>query len=263
MAIGKAGPLVAVGAVAVLGFLGYSTIAESGGSSVKVADPGGGSVPPSSPPPAPYSINTLSPVGTAAQDPGGGGGGTGVPGTVGRPDIQGAQGAGSPQGYQNGGDVLYLSGVNLLDPNRSATTSGQNTFPTATGGVGGVLGPLVGGTSATGCANEPDEVDYYGIPLTYLNIGFNGAPAVHLRISGSGPVTATLYEEKDGACSQLSQGSGTISGGVANFSMGARSLSFRKGYTPVVVFKAPQGQHTITTDSANPSFIRFPNLFGV
>jgi hypothetical protein len=264
MARRKAGPLVAVGAVAVLGLLGYSTYAESGGSQAKVADPGGGVVPASPGPPAPYAISTLAPVGTAGQDPGGGGGGTGEPGTVGPPGIQGAQGSGSAQGFQGGGDILYLSGVNLLDPNRAATTSGTNTFPTLTGGLGGVLGPITGGTSATGCATTPQEVDYYAIPLTVESVGFNGAPFVHLRISGSGPVTATLYEESpDGNCVRRTSGSGAISGGIANFSMGGLSLEFSKGFTPVVVFSAPQGQHTITTDSANPSYVRFPQLHGV
>jgi hypothetical protein len=263
MARRKAGPLVAVAVVAVVGFLGYSTMAESGGSGVKVADPGGGVLPESPAPPPPYSVSTLAPVGTAAQDPGGGGGGTGEPGNVGTPGIQGAQGAGSAQGFESGGDTLYLSGVNLLDPNRSATTSGSNTFPSLTGGVGGVLGPLVGGTEATGCADDPDEVDYYAIPLEVETVGFNGAPSVHLRITGGGTVTAMLYQEsQEGSCELVTQGSGGVSGGVANFSMGARSLQFKKGYTPVVVFKAA-GQRTITTDSANPSFIRFPGLYGV
>src|SRR4051794_30241668 len=125
----KAGVLVAVGAVAVIGVLAYSTHAELSKPQAKVADPGGGHVPASPAPPPPYSVSTLGPIGTAAQDPGGGGGGTGVPGNVGPPGIQGAQGSGSAQGFQGGGDTLYLSGVNLLDPNRNAATSGSNTFP--------------------------------------------------------------------------------------------------------------------------------------
>lgn len=260
----KAAPLVAVGVVAVLGFLGYSTLAESGGSGVKVADPGGGRVPSSPAPPPPYAVSTLGPVGTAAQDPGGGGGGSGEPGNVGPPGIQGAQGSGSAQGFQGGGDRLYLSGVNLLDPNINAVTSGSNSFPTLTSGLGGALGSVVGGDSATGCARGANEVDYYAIPLTVESVGFNGAPSVRLRITGSGPVTATLYEEPPGGgtCQFRTRGSGTISGGVANFSMGSRKIAFKKGYTPVVVFSAP-GSHTITTDSANPSYIRFPGLYGV
>src|SRR3954452_23834543 len=260
----KAGALVAVGAVALLGVLAYSTHQDLSKPQVKVADAGGGPLPGSPAPPAPYAISTLGPIGTAAQDPGGGGGGTGEPGTVGRPGIQGAQGSGSGQGFEGGGDTLYLSGVNLLDPNRSATTSGANTFPTLTGGLGGVLGPITGGTSATGCATQPDEVDYYAIPLKVESVGFNGAPNVHLRISGGGSVTATLYEESpNGDCLFRTSGTGGISGGVANFSMGGLGLEFSKGYTPVVVFRAPGGTHTISTDAANPSFIQFPNLHGV
>src|SRR4051794_31938156 len=104
MARRKAGPLVAVGAVAVIAVLGYSTYTETGSPKTKVADPGGGVVPESPAPPAPYAISTLGPIGTAAQDPGGGGGGTGEPGTVGPPAIQGAQGSGSAQGFEGGGD---------------------------------------------------------------------------------------------------------------------------------------------------------------
>src|SRR3954470_4688590 len=264
MARRKAGVLVAVGAVAVIGVLGYSTWSEVSTPTAKVADPGGGPVSQSPAPPPPYAISTLGPIGTAAQDPGGGGGGTGEPGNVGPPGIQGAQGAGSAQGFQGGGDTLYLSGVNLLDPNLNATTSGSNTFPTPLGALGGVVGPITGGTSATGCATQPDEVDYYAIPLTVESVGFNGAPSVHLRITGGGPITATLYEESpDGNCLFRTSGSGSISGGIANFSMGARNLEFSKGHTPVVVFRAPSGSHTISTDSSNPSFIRFPNLHGV
>src|ERR1700712_2017563 len=107
-----------------------------GGSQTLTADSGGGTMPGASSPPAPYSISTLGPIGTAAQDPGGGGGGTGVPGYVGPPAIQGAQGSGSAQGKGGNDGKLYLSGTNLLDPSRGAATSGTTTIPNPSTPVG-------------------------------------------------------------------------------------------------------------------------------
>jgi hypothetical protein len=267
MAKRKAAPLIAVAGVVVVGALAYGTFAESGGQ-VKVADPGGGAVPPSPAPPAPFSISTLGPIGTAAQDPGGGGGGGGTPGNVGPPGIQGAQGSGRPQGFEGGGDRLFLSGVNLLDPNQSAATSGENTFPTPLAPVGAVGGPLLGGAtgqSATGCLTDAQSVEYDAIPLKIETVGFSGAPRVHLRISGGGLVTARLMQQapNDGPCQTIASGSGGIAGGITDFSLSNRSnFQFSQGFTPVLVISSP-GTHTISTDSFNPSFIRLPGLRGV
>src|SRR3954468_1834529 len=139
MARRKAGVLVAVGAVAVIGVLGYSTWSETSTPTAKVADPGGGPVSQSPAPPPPYAISTLGPIGTAAQDPGGGGGGTGEPGSVAPPAIPGAQGSGSAQGPGGNDGRLYLNGANLLDPNRSSVTSGSVTVPSPLTGIGGIL----------------------------------------------------------------------------------------------------------------------------
>lgn len=262
MARRKGGALIGVAGVALLGAVVYGATA-SGGSTVKSADAGGGAVPGPSGAPAPYAIHTLGGIGTAAQDPGGGGGGTGEPGSVGPPDIQGAQGAGSAQGSENSSDTLYLSGVNLIDPNPSAVTSGQNTFPSLGTSGAPIFDPLLG-TSATGCATTPDSVGYYAIPLTIETVGWNGAPRAHIRISGGGPITLTLYQQSpNGGCQAVTSGSGTISGGVANVTLGSRRFQFTKGYTPALVIKAPSGSHTISTDSNNPSSITFPGLYGV
>jgi hypothetical protein len=261
----KAGPILAVAGVVVVGALAYSTLSDSGGSKTKVADTGGGAVSASPGPPAPYAISTLGAIGTAAQDPGGGGGGTGVPGSVGNPAIQGAQGSGTPQGAGSNGDRLYFSGVNLLDPNPAAATSGETTFPSPGSGVAGAIGPVTG-PSSTGCATSADEADYYAIPLQIETITFAGAPRVHIRISGSGPVTASLVQQapNNGGCLPISSGSGGISGGVSDFSLsGAGNFRFRQGYTPALVIKAPTGQHTISTSPDNPSYIVLPNLTGV
>jgi len=268
MAKRKAAPLIAVAGVVVVGALAFGTFAESGGSSVKVADPGGGAVPPSPGPPAPFSISTLGPIGTAAQDPGGGGGGGGTPGSVGPPGIQGAQGSGRPQGFEGGGDRLFLSGVNLLDPNQSATTSGDNTFPTPLAVAAAPVDPLLGsgtGQTPTGCATDPQSVDYYAIPLKIETVGFSGAPQVHLRITGGGSVTVRLMQQapNDGPCQTVASGAGGISGGIADISLSGRTnFQFTTGFTPALVISAP-GSHTISTDSFNPSFIRLPGLSGV
>lgn len=262
MARRKGGLIWGAAGVVLLGAIGYGAL-SAGGSQVKTADPGGGQVPGAAAPPPPYAIHTLGSIGTAAQDPGGGGGGTGPPGSVGVPGIQGAQGPGSPQGSQVLGNTMYLSGVNLIDPNRSAVTSGQNSFPTPGSSGAALLNP-VGGTSATGCATTPDSVDYYAIPLRIETVGWNGAPQAHIRISGSGPITITMYQQSSsGACQAITSGSGAISGGIANVTLGARRFTFTKNYTPVLVIKAPSGSHTITTDANNPSYVVMPGLFGV
>jgi hypothetical protein len=260
---------IIIAAAAVLGVVAVATVLDSGGlKEVRKADTGGGAVAASPAPPAPFAISTLGAVGTAAQDPGGGGGGTGVPGHVGGPSIQGAQGAGGAPGIGNSGDTYFLSGVNLLDPNRSATTTGDNTFGgpglgTAAGGVGTVVGGLgAGGSgSATGCATPPD-VDYYSTPFR-IPTGFRGTPHLHLRISGGGTVKASIFAKTaDDNCVLVTSGSGGISGGIADFSLGGRNYAFPLNSTPVLVISAG-GQHTISTGSDNPSFLTLPGLYGV
>jgi hypothetical protein len=231
-------------------------------------DPGGGPVAGPTATPEPFAISTLPPVGRAAQDPGGGGGGNGPrPGAVGPPGIIGPLGGGSVD-RAGLGDFLYFSGVNLLDPNRSATTSGENTFPSPLsplGGLGPITDPLGGllGGSATGCATTPDSVDYYAVPLTIEHITFSGTPQVHLRISGAGPVNVRLYQQQpDESCSLITSGSGTISGGVADLSLGPRSnFQFAQKTVPALVVQAP-GTHTISTSRENPSYLELPNLTG-
>ncbi len=261
----KAGPIVAVAGVVLVGALAYSTLSDGGGKKTKVADTGGGAVAASPGPPAPYAISTLGAIGTAAQDPGGGGGGTGLPGTVGNPAIQGARGSGSPQGAGSGGDKLYFSGVNLLDPNPSAATSGETTFPSPGSGIAGAVAPVTG-SSATGCATSADEADYYAIPLKIETVTFNGTPRVHIRISGAGPVTATFVQQapNNGGCVPITSGTGGISGGVSDFSLGGvGSFRIRQGYTPALVIAAPNGSHTISTDPGNFSYLELPGLTGV
>jgi hypothetical protein len=255
--------LIALAVVAVVGVLGYATISEAGGT-VKTADTGGGGVPASAGPPAPYSISTLGPIGTAAQDPGGGGGGTGAPGNVGPPGIQGAQGSGRAQGPGGNDGKLYLSGTNLLDPSRSAATSGQATLPNPLASVGGVVN-LPGQSSSTGCAKGGSETDYYAIPLSVETVGFSGTPTVRLRISGSGPVTVRLEQQtpNGNSCQTISTGQGSISGGIASFSLTRRTnFQFSRRFTPSLVIAAT-GSHTISTDSNNPSYIALPGLSGV
>jgi len=263
MAKRKAIPLLALAGVFVVGALTYGVISDSSGS-VPTADPGGGAVPAPSGPPAPYAISTLSPVGTAAQDPGGGGGGSGPPGFVGPPGIQGAQGPGSAQGPGAVDPHLYLSGVNLLDPQRSAVSSGENTFPSPATTIGGILGPVAGGTDTSGCATTANSTDYFAVPLRIETSGFSGTPQVHLRISGGCGVQVTLFQQSPGgACQPVTSGSGTIYGGVANVTLGARqNFTFSKQFTPsLVVTTTGAGQHTISTTSADPSFIFLPGLF--
>jgi hypothetical protein len=265
MANRKLGPVVMVAGVVIVGALAYGSFAEQG-KTARAVDTGGGTVPAAAGPVAPYSVSTLPPVGFAAQDPGGGGGGGGRPGNVGTPAIQGAQGAGAPQGTQGGGDTFYLSGVNTLDPSRSAVTSGENTFPTPTGTVGSVLAPAAGGTSTSGCSSDPQSVEYDWVPLTVQTVGFRGTPRVHLRITGGGPVSARIVQfsspDRGGSCQTLSTGSGSIAGGIADFSLSPRSLTFSRGSTPGLVISAPVGSHTISTSNQNPSFLRLPGLFG-
>jgi hypothetical protein len=90
---------------------------------------------------------------------------------------------------------------------------------------------------------------------------------VHIRITGGGPISARLVQfrspDQGGQCQTLSTGSGTIAGGIANFTLGARSLTFSKGFTPGLVITAPAGPHTITTSAQDPSFLVLPGLFGV
>ncbi len=267
MAKRKGGILLA--ATAVLGVVAVAAVLDSGGgSNVRKVDAGGGAVSASPAPPAPYAISTLGAIGTAAQDPGGGGGGTGAPGSVGNPTIQGAQGGRGAPGFADGGDTYYLSGLNLLDPNRSATTTGDNTFGgpgagAAVGSAGTVVGGLDGGGngSATGCATPPD-VDYYSTPYR-IPTGFRGTPRMHLRISGGGSVTATVFAKTSSDnCVAVTSGSGRIANGVADFDLGARDYAFPQDSTPVLVISAP-GEHTISTGSDNPSFLTLPGLYGV
>lgn len=263
MAKRKAGPLLAVAGVAVVGALAFSTLSDGGGSKTTVADTGGGAVLASPPPPAPFAISTLGAVGTAAQDPGGGGGGTGVQGQVGPPGIQGAQGGRGAPGYQDGGDTLYFSGVGLLDPNRSATTSGDNVFGGP--GVGGVLGALGGQSdSSVGCAKPPQQTDYYAIPLRN-DATFSGNPKVHLRISGGGSVTALLYQQlPDKSCQLIGQGSSGINGGIADVTLGVGGHTFPNGVLPALVIQAnDSASHTISTSNQDPSYLYLPNLTGV
>lgn len=248
---------------AVIGGVTVATISESGSEPLK-ADSGGGAPAPSSAPPDPYAISTLPPVGNAAQDPGGGGGGTGEPGAVGGPGIQGAQGAGAPQGPGGNDSRLYLSGPNLLDPSRAATTSGSTMVPQPLTGLTGSLPLPAGSATTTGCADEADEVDYYAIPLTIETVGFTGTPTARIRITGSGTVTVTLAQmAPDGSCQTITSGSGPIRNGVAEFSLGSTGpFQFTKNFIPALVIAAP-GSHTITTDNANPSFVGLPGLYGV
>lgn len=257
----RGGLLLGVAGVAVVGALAYGTMTDGGGS-VKVADPGGGAVPASPGPPAPYAISTLGSIGTAAQDPGGGGGGTGEPGSVAPPAIQGAQGSGSAPGSADSGDTLYFSGISTLDPNRSATTSGENTFGGP--GVGGVIGGLAPDDSATGCAKPPQETDYYAIPLRN-DVTFSGNPRVHLNITGGGTVTVLLYQETQSEnCQLIGQGTAPIRGGTADVTLGVGGHRFPTGVLPAVVIRANDGaSHTIRTSSGNPSYITFPGLTGV
>lgn len=252
---------------AVIGGVAVATISESGSEPLK-ADSGGGAIAPSSPPPAPYAISTLDPVGNAAQDPGGGGGGTGEPGTVGGPGIQGAQGPGSPQGPGGNDGRLYLSGPNLLDPSRAATTSGSTMVPNPLTGVGGITDelPILGGgaSSSTGCADDADEVDYYAIPLKIETVGFTGTPTVRIRITDGPAVSVTLAQMSlNGDCQTIATGTGPVRNGVAEFSLSSTGpFQFRKNFIPALVIKA-SGSRTITTDNANPSFVGLPGLYGV
>lgn len=263
----KGGLLLGVAGVAIVGAAAYGVLGSSSGGTTKVADPGGGAAAPSSPAPAPYAIHTLGAVGTAAQDPGGGGGGTGAPGTVGLPGIQGAQGSGSPQAPGAATTTLWFSGVNLLDPNRSAVTSGQNMFgglsaTSVADGAGTVLGG--GNNSTTGCATTSQQTDYYAIPLRN-DVSYRGDPRVHLNISGGGTVTVLLYQEtKSKNCELVGSGTAPIRGGVADVTIGGGSHLFPTGVLPAVVVQANDtASHTISTSSGNPSYIYLPNLTGV
>jgi hypothetical protein len=263
----KVGILVLTGVV--VAGVAAATVVE-GGSKTLTADSGGGSMAAPSQAPAPYAISTLGPVGTAAQDPGGGGGGTGDPGNVGLPRIQGAQGSGSAQGPGGNDGKLYFSGSQLLDPNHSAATSGTVSIPNPLAGVAGVLGPILGPTTGgtgttTGCATDAQSADFYAIPLQVETVGFTGTPRVHVHITGSGSVSAALEEfpAGGGACRTITSGGGSISGGVADFSLGSRGrYQFTKGSTPALVITV-SGSHTITTDFNNPSFLALPGLYGV
>ncbi|MDQ1647962.1 MAG: hypothetical protein QOG60_19 [Frankiaceae bacterium] len=264
MAKQKVVPLLIVAGIATAGVLAYGTLTDEGASkAVRVADPGGGPVAASPPPPAPFAISTLGAVGTAAQDPGGGGGGTGPPGSVGNPGIQGAQGGRAASVVHGTGNTLYFSGVSTLDPNRSAATSGQNTFGGP--GVGSATGPLGGSSaSSTTCKNPPQETEYDAIPLRN-NVTFSGNPRVHLNISGGGSVTALLYQQlSNKSCQLVGQGTAGIGGGTADVTLGVGGHTFPTGVLPVVVLRANDGaSHTVTTSNQNPSYLLLPNLTGV
>lgn len=257
----KAGPLFGVAGVVLVGALVYGTL-FSGPPTVKTADTGGGAVPAASGEPAPYAISTLPPIGNAAQDPGGGGGGTGEPGAFGGPAIQGAQGSDPAPGFADAGDTLFFSGVSTLDPNRSATSTGDNTFGGP--GLGTVTGPLPQSDDTTGCAKPPQETDYYAIPLRNV-VTFQGNPRVRVNISGGGSVTVSLYQQlQDDTCQLIGSGTAAIRGGVADLNLGVSSHRFPVGVTPALVIRANDGaQHTITTSSQNPSYLNLPNLNGV
>lgn len=262
----KVGILVLAGVV-VAGAAAATVL--GGGSKTLTADAGGGAMATPSEAAAPYAIHTLAPVGTAAQDPGGGGGGSGVPGNVAPPGIQGAQGSGRPQGSGGNDGRLYFNGTQLLDPNRSATTSGSVTLPNTLAGVAGVLNPVLGSTggsgTTTGCATSADQADYYAIPLQVETVGFTGTPVAHVRISGSGLVQAQLEEfpSGGGACRPVTSGSAYISGGVANIPLGSLGrYQFTHGSTPALVITAA-GNHVISTDFNNPSYLVLPGLYGV
>jgi hypothetical protein len=181
---------------------------------------------------------------------------------VGPPGIQGAQGPGSPQGYADAGDVLYFSGVNTLDPNRSAVSSGQVQFGGP--GLGTVTGSLPGSDSTTGCAKPPQETDYYAIPLRNV-VTYTGNPQVHLNITGGGTVTVLLYQQTQSEqCQLIGQGTAPISGGTANVTIGSASHRYPVGDLPALVVRANDGaSHTISTSSGNPSYLHLPNLKGV
>jgi hypothetical protein len=261
MARGRTVILVAAGVI--VAGVAAGTVVE-GGSKTLAADSGGGSTPAASSPPAPYAISTLGPIGTAAQDPGGGGGGTGAPGSVAPPGIQGAQGSGSAQGPGGNDGRLYLNGAQLLDPNRSAVTSGSVTVPNPLTAIGGIL-DLGGNSSSTGCATDAQSADYYAVPLRVETVGFSGTPHAHIRISGSGTVQVRLEQLlPDGSsCATVASGQGSISGGVADVTLSSPGrFQFGRDYTPSLVISAP-GSHTITTGSDNPSYIELPGLYGV
>ena len=178
---------------------------------------------PAAPPPeAPYAISTLGAIGTAAQDPGGGGGGTGAPGNVAPPAIQGAQGSGSAQGFADAGDTLYFSGVNLLDPNRSATTSGQTTF----GGPGRRQrrrraarrrqhrGRLRHAAAGDRLLRHP-AAQRGDVPRQ------PPGPPQHQR-GRLGDRTALPADRRAAQCQLVGQGTAPISGGIANVTLGVR-----------------------------------------
>ena len=143
MARRKGGLLIGVAGVAVVGALIYG-VSSGGASTTKVADPGGGPTSGPSPKSAPYAISTLGPIGTAAQDPGGGGGGTGAPGLRGDPGHPGRAGIRVRAGQSRPAATrLYLSGVNLLDTNRSADHQRRRTRSRASARPG-LAGPRPG-----------------------------------------------------------------------------------------------------------------------
>ena len=238
---------MARGRTAILVVAGVVVVGVAAGTRCRgrVEDPrpptrGGGAMPAPSARPAPYAIRRSAPIGTAAQDPGGGGGGTGAPGHVAPPGIQGAQGSGSAQGPGGNDGRLYLSGVNLLDPNRSAATSGQRHDPEPAGRRGRCPRSRPRpGVRATGCATDAQSADYYAIPLRSRPSASAARRACASAISGSGPVTVSSSSRpRTGAAARRSR-----SGNGTDLAAGSRLQPQPPGRLPVLPRLHPGAGH--------------------
>jgi hypothetical protein len=240
-------------AAVLLGGFAYGIVRKPFGQGPgAVADAGGGPVRPGVAGTAPYAVRTLAPVGVAEQDPSGGEGGAAAPGHQLPPAVLGPVPVPPVPAYQPLGPVLYLSGSNLIDPNRSAVSSGEVSV--ASSGSG-----FRSDGQLTGCG-VPGAADYYAIPLRNP-VSYSGPPRVHARFSGSGPVVITLFEQHpDGRCVEVASGRGTPTAGTLDLTLSGTGHTFAVGMLPGVLIS---GHGVLRTDAADPSYGVLPGLTGV
>ena len=224
-----------------------------GQGTVRVADAGGGPPAPPSARAAPVEVSTLSPVATAQQDAGDSEGGADQPRQQPRPEALGPLAPQNPPAFEALGPQLYLSGTNLIEPNRSVVSAGRIQVDSSGFGFqpsGGVTGCGVLGAA-----------DYYAIPLRNP-VSYSGSPRVHLRFDGAGPVFVTLFQQDPDSerCIPVASGTGTPRGGVVDLILSGSGHTFPVGLLPGMLVS---GHGILSTDAADPSYGLLPGLTGV
>jgi len=173
-----------------------------------------------------------------------------------------AIGAGGGVGPAKLSSRLYLSSVDLPQPNQSAVAGGDAVVkpedPTSSGLPAGLGGTGIGDLSC----GSPNSARYTAIALP-SPLQFTGTPSVHLRTSstGTGTFTVQLMDGSAGAnqtCRPVATGSTSRSSGdaIVSLSLSRSAGGIPAGDTPLlVVTVAGSGQATIHSMSANPSYV--------